>query len=1092
MMKKIAGGFSFRKENAPAVRQSRTPAESMRFPAAAVGWLLRVVLAGFGAYAFAIFLGDAFSLFQPEGPFRADAVYVSEKTILGCCAAAALIGGFLFTSFRTAIPTLILLGGLGSIWIVPRAAELFRFAENAARCLVNQVLLNMAYDGYTVMMGYMLDSNYRYEPEVLLTWGFCAVAVVLLMIFCILLVSRVRPVLLTLLCAGIMVPIFLYNITNTNQGVLLVIAFVAGAVALWLYDRGFGLTSVRIRRKKEVRLARKEAKKKAKTEQRTRRKALKLAASDAMIAAREAGGTRRDAKLARAAVYRQEKLRRLHAKKTAAAERIQAKQQRKKQRVQTEKTAANRKIMRAQRRTERKEKRTAAREKRRNRFYSSAAGGYMGAGAVIVALAAMLIPNALVSDRFPVIESLDNKIRTARIYTTAYLMGDDIDLNSLSLYGGVSELNPRTLSFESPTFTGAKVFTVECGYNAPVYLRSWIAGTYDLESDTWISADNEEVMLYRSQFSSAFSSDIIGYNFRKYTAPSSVQLDRAGLFRDYSSIGYFVAQCDIQRVGGSSRILFVPMYLNTGMGILEYGSIEQNQYKVSSYYDGVYSSRFFAAPGRTYSTYSFITTMKNPALARTLEIQAEYFRQSQLYAEEVLRLEKEARQAGGDGLDPETAAKVDQLLRNYEWEMGTLGASSQGDESILRRYISMTSSERNAFHASGSVEESYRSYAYEKYSAPFGSEKISALADELLLKAGWHVDESAMRAAGEDPSLLRGTQSGQRGDLADFLVDENGERVPRHTLVLMVLQYLRGEEFRYSLTPAAPENPYSSTLEAFLFETKEGYCVHFATAAAAILREYGLAVRYNEGYSAASFWEVRVPGMASVDYKTDVFDYNAHAWVEVYFPQMGWMQYEATPSYMAAMYDPDENYKVVDHAPFVEDEVPEEEEIELTPVPKTDYTKWIIASVAAGVLLLCALIIVLLFARGKRWYLRRCSWIDAAKDEEAYRSGIRDNREAARVLNDAILRIYAELGCPPEAGELSTEYAERIKAEYGELSRTEPKEILDLIAKAEFGPGLSYPELCTLAEYLDEFSTAVYRGLRAPRRFWMRCIRCVV
>ena len=70
----------------------------------------------------------------------------------------------------------------------------------------------------------------------------------------------------------------------------------------------------------------------------------------------------------------------------------------------------------------------------------------------------------------------------------------------------------------------------------------------------------------------------------------------------------------------------------------------------------------------------------------------------------------------------------------------------------------------------------------------------------------------------------------------------------------------------------------------FLSEGR-GYCVHFATAATLLLRMNGIPARYVSGYTADI-----TPGEV-----TDVPDYAAHAWVEIYLDGYGWYPVEVTP-----------------------------------------------------------------------------------------------------------------------------------------------------------------------------------------------------
>jgi len=93
---------------------------------------------------------------------------------------------------------------------------------------------------------------------------------------------------------------------------------------------------------------------------------------------------------------------------------------------------------------------------------------------------------------------------------------------------------------------------------------------------------------------------------------------------------------------------------------------------------------------------------------------------------------------------------------------------------------------------------------------------------------------------------------------------------------------------RCSYTLSPPPLPEGEDfVEFFLQESREGYCVHFASAAVAILRYFGIPARYAEGYA--------VP--VNQDGKwVNVPDYNAHAWAEVYYGGLGWVPVEVTPA----------------------------------------------------------------------------------------------------------------------------------------------------------------------------------------------------
>lgn len=71
----------------------------------------------------------------------------------------------------------------------------------------------------------------------------------------------------------------------------------------------------------------------------------------------------------------------------------------------------------------------------------------------------------------------------------------------------------------------------------------------------------------------------------------------------------------------------------------------------------------------------------------------------------------------------------------------------------------------------------------------------------------------------------------------------------------------------------------------FLEESDTGYCVHFASAATVLLRAAGIPARYVAGYLVN----------ARDSHIAEVTESNAHAWVECYIGNVGWVPLEPTP-----------------------------------------------------------------------------------------------------------------------------------------------------------------------------------------------------
>jgi len=89
--------------------------------------------------------------------------------------------------------------------------------------------------------------------------------------------------------------------------------------------------------------------------------------------------------------------------------------------------------------------------------------------------------------------------------------------------------------------------------------------------------------------------------------------------------------------------------------------------------------------------------------------------------------------------------------------------------------------------------------------------------------------------------------------------------------------------FSYSLT--APAGDSQNQLVNFL-EQKRGFCQQYAAAAAVLMRVAGLPSRVVIGYTH------HAPGAGGVFVVSTA---DAHAWVEVFFPGLGWVPFDPTP-----------------------------------------------------------------------------------------------------------------------------------------------------------------------------------------------------
>ncbi|MEW6982841.1 transglutaminaseTgpA domain-containing protein [Colwelliaceae bacterium 6471] len=102
-------------------------------------------------------------------------------------------------------------------------------------------------------------------------------------------------------------------------------------------------------------------------------------------------------------------------------------------------------------------------------------------------------------------------------------------------------------------------------------------------------------------------------------------------------------------------------------------------------------------------------------------------------------------------------------------------------------------------------------------------------------------------------------------------------------LIQAVLQQIRQQSYRYTLQPPTLTN---NSLDEFYFDTKAGFCVHYASAFTFLMRAAGIPARMVTGYLGG---EYNPQGQYY-----SIFQYDAHAWSEVWIAGKGWQRVDPT------------------------------------------------------------------------------------------------------------------------------------------------------------------------------------------------------
>jgi transglutaminase-like putative cysteine protease len=103
----------------------------------------------------------------------------------------------------------------------------------------------------------------------------------------------------------------------------------------------------------------------------------------------------------------------------------------------------------------------------------------------------------------------------------------------------------------------------------------------------------------------------------------------------------------------------------------------------------------------------------------------------------------------------------------------------------------------------------------------------------------------------------------------------------------------------YSLN--ASHEPGEPIADQFIFEMESGYCQYYATAMVVMLRTQGVPARYVVGYA---------PGERVGANQYLVTADRGHAWVEVYFPETGWVRFDPTGSGRLPVRNPQPPYDI--------------------------------------------------------------------------------------------------------------------------------------------------------------------------------------
>ncbi|NHC41707.1 transglutaminase [Bacillus sp. MM2020_1] len=149
-----------------------------------------------------------------------------------------------------------------------------------------------------------------------------------------------------------------------------------------------------------------------------------------------------------------------------------------------------------------------------------------------------------------------------------------------------------------------------------------------------------------------------------------------------------------------------------------------------------------------------------------------------------------------------------------------------------------------------------------------------------------------------------------------------------------VESYFGKSEYTYDQKNVAVPDTNEDYVDQFLFETKRGYCDNFSSSMAVMLRTLGIPTRWVKGFTGGDFLQYsdEVSGVQVYE----VTNNNAHSWVEVFFPNQGWVPFEPTKGFsneITINYDSTGNSSNNQQTSTSPVKKPQQEEIDNTKTP---------------------------------------------------------------------------------------------------------------------------------------------------------------
>ena len=1018
--------------------------------------------------------------------------------VLPAALAVALLSLICYGRWYTALGGVALGGGMLA-WYLSQQSNVAVFLQGVVDVGLNGIFQRLYDAGYYSYAQYQTTLTVMEEAhEAMLMQSFVALLTwIIALLFVPFLARRIRIVVPLIVSVGVMVPIFTYNLPVSNWAVTGIIAGCCALLIMWGYQRRYD----RDNREGAPSELFSDMQRPALPERMRNRVAYKKEEKE-----------RRDAHRER---VRQRQATGLVTVEDEINEYLDAPVRKKRPKAHTAVTGEDA-AEQARRKQERAQIRAVRNYDRITRETRCAMGGVAGFCIMLLVLAVLLLPTMAVDGPFDTIDAIEHRVQYYRDYVTATLRGNDPVLEMYAYGESIRNEEPHTTTAETQIFDNIALMRVYAQFNSPIYLQGWVG--VDYTDGAWATANDDQIYQWRELYDATdLPAEAMFEGFFQMMLPeedTDITVDELyQKYFGYEKYGFVAYMVNIQRLRALGSELYLPRVTSDTLRILDYRTTTPVLQPWAVYFDGVAVSSVIDEARADYSVEAYVPLQINPDWStNTAKLISAY----NASVSEILRYEDTRNKSGFRADYMNTYVDISKNLRY----------------SLAQSYIEQMSAAKRAVVLSDITDaQAYTNYVYDTYLDTADSEIVSALAERLYSET--YADEDYLTEVDEETGLLRrvGIVDGAE-PLSFSLASRRASTyadtyIQRHELTMAVINYLV-ENHEYSLEITTEGDPMLDGVENFLSVTKQGYCVQFASAAALLLRECGIPVRYMEGYVSADYTRRVNAGENTSRFVAEIMDSDKHAWIEVWFDGIGWVIYETTPPFYIDLYGEESTTAstiapVIDDTPVIDPPKNEDEELPVTPIVPGDEVvpggidvellikSIILTVVIVGAVSAIVIFIIVFIRRAKRAQQKRAH---LAEKIIAYDRSIFDTEEhradAAKTLIRNTLTLLAMYGSAPRRGELRDEYAKRLSFAYedvfgypseyddGSLGQREMVStfcigrLLDAVAAEEFGYGMHKADMKVLAEFYLQLHRHRASRISAPRRWALRYVKRMI